>query len=378
MKTDTKGESVFKVVQQFFLEKDIPLKNMISCATDGAPSMVGKYKGFLAFMKKELPNLLTIHCVIHRQHLVAKNISETLSASLKTIIKAVNKIKAHALNTRLFKQLCQENDEEFERLLLHTEVRWLSKGNCLDRFYTLYKSVVEFIHEIDVDLCSEIKDISNDVAYLSDIFRKLNSLNLELQGNGVTLIMAKSKLKAFIAKLELCKQNLGSRKMSNFQNLQKENDIPDSRLIVYAEHLDKLINDMRSRFEDILNMDIPAWVINPFINISEVDETIQEEMIDVQNDEELKPAFKRSVGEFWLQPKIQKDYSSIWAKVKLFFIAFPTSYLVEKAFSAVFLLQSKQRQNLMVATRGDLRLMLTKMSPNLQEIMQNNQAQGSH
>ena len=72
LKTDTKGESVFKVVQQFFLEKDIPLENMISCATDGAPSMVGKYKGFLAFMKKELPNLLTIHCVIHRQHLVAK------------------------------------------------------------------------------------------------------------------------------------------------------------------------------------------------------------------------------------------------------------------------------------------------------------------
>ena len=46
---------------------------------------------------------------------MAKNISGRLNQSLKTVIKAVNKIKAHALRTRLFKQLCNENDEAFER-----------------------------------------------------------------------------------------------------------------------------------------------------------------------------------------------------------------------------------------------------------------------
>ena len=44
-------------------------------------------------------------------------------------------IKAHSLNSRLFKHLCSKNDEEFERLLLHTEVRWLSKGICLNRVF---------------------------------------------------------------------------------------------------------------------------------------------------------------------------------------------------------------------------------------------------
>ena len=37
-----------------------------------------------------------------------------LNQSLKTVIKAVNKIKAHALNTGLFKQLRNENNEAFE------------------------------------------------------------------------------------------------------------------------------------------------------------------------------------------------------------------------------------------------------------------------
>ena len=61
---------------------------------------------------------------------------------------------------------------------LHTEVRWLPKDNCLDRLCAVYKSVVEFFLESDVELCSDVKEISNDVAYLSCIFyRKLNSCN---------------------------------------------------------------------------------------------------------------------------------------------------------------------------------------------------------
>ena len=44
-----------------------------------------------------------------------------------------------------FRQLCNENEEEFDRLLLHTEVRWLSKGNCLRRFAELWGSIQKFL-----------------------------------------------------------------------------------------------------------------------------------------------------------------------------------------------------------------------------------------
>jgi hypothetical protein len=57
---------------------------------------------------------------MHRQHLVAKNLSDRLHKLLHTVITAVNKIKAHALNDQLFRELCIKNDEDFERLLLHT------------------------------------------------------------------------------------------------------------------------------------------------------------------------------------------------------------------------------------------------------------------
>ena len=88
---------------------------------------------------------------------MAKNLSEKLHESLSTVITAVNKIKANALNSRLFHQLCIENDEDFQCLLLHTEVRWLSKGNCLKRFYTLFNSVLDFFQESNPELYDKLK-----------------------------------------------------------------------------------------------------------------------------------------------------------------------------------------------------------------------------
>ncbi|GFX38231.1 protein ZBED8 [Trichonephila clavipes] len=72
--TDTKGESIFNALKEYFIENSIPLSNIISVATDGAPAMVGRYQGFICHLKQNVPGVLAIHCVIHRQHLVAKNL----------------------------------------------------------------------------------------------------------------------------------------------------------------------------------------------------------------------------------------------------------------------------------------------------------------
>ena len=65
LETNTKGESVFHVVEIFFKEKDISLSNVLVCATDEAPSMVGRHCGFISFLKNALPSVLMVHCVIH-------------------------------------------------------------------------------------------------------------------------------------------------------------------------------------------------------------------------------------------------------------------------------------------------------------------------
>jgi len=217
--TDTKGESIFNIVKDFFKEKNIPLKNVISIATDGVPEMVGRHRGFIAFLKNEIPGILAIHCVIHRQHLVAKNLSDRLHQSLQYVISVVNKIRSNSLNNRLFTKLCKENDEEFNRLLLHTEVRWLSKGDCLNRFWNLFDSVLEFLEEKDVKLKDRLLLFKSDVAYMTDLFAKFNSINLQLQGDELNLITSKSVISAFQKKIGFVEDQFWSQRVQPVSSL---------------------------------------------------------------------------------------------------------------------------------------------------------------
>ena len=84
---------------------------------------MGKYRGFLAFLKKKIPGVITAHCTFYRQHLIAKHLQVKLHLVLQLCIKAINTIKGKTMNDRFFAQLCDNNVEKNNNLLLHTEVR---------------------------------------------------------------------------------------------------------------------------------------------------------------------------------------------------------------------------------------------------------------
>ncbi|XP_064120707.1 zinc finger MYM-type protein 6-like [Macrobrachium nipponense] len=66
-------------------------------------------------------------------------------------------------------------------------------------------------------------------------------------------------------------------------------DLLDDDLAVYVDHLKQLHNDMDTRFSDLLQMTVPHWFVDPFIaDVSEVDVTLQESLIELQNTQQLK------------------------------------------------------------------------------------------
>lgn len=380
MKTDTKGETLFRTLENFLEEKDIPWSNIVAVATDGAPAMVGRYKGVIAHIKKKNSEILAIHCVIHRQHLVAKNLSERLNNSLQVVITTVNKIRSSALSDRLFKQLCLDNDEDFNRLLLHTEVRWLSKGACLERFSNLQSSVLEFLEEKDPLLREKLLNAACDIAYMTDLFNKFNEVNLKLQGDDLNLITTKSVMCAFSAKLLLWKRNLGRGELSQFPYLSKLN-LTDQDTREYCKHLETLHADIGTRFEDILTLNIPAWILNPFTSTADdgdIDPAMEESLIELTCNEELKIKFGQGYQTFWLQNEISEQYPDLWQVVEKMLISFPSSYLVERGFSAITNLITKNRNRLNIENRGDLRLFLTKMTPDIQKLISSHQVHPSH
>lgn len=102
----TTGEDLFNVVDNFFIENELDWRKSV-CA-DRAASITGRVKGLMY-------------------------ISPVLHDILNDSIKVINFIKSRPLNARLFHRLCEDMGAEHTQLLLHTEVRWLSRGRILNR-----------------------------------------------------------------------------------------------------------------------------------------------------------------------------------------------------------------------------------------------------
>jgi len=69
------------------------------------------------------------------------------------------------------------------RLLFHTEVRWLSKGNCLKIFMELFEPLSEFLKDKSEMILALLMTTDGKVyvIYLSGIFEKVCSSHKQLQ-----------------------------------------------------------------------------------------------------------------------------------------------------------------------------------------------------
>ncbi|KFD64605.1 hypothetical protein M514_23207 [Trichuris suis] len=167
------------------------------------------------------------------------------------------------------------------------------------------------------------------------------------------------------------KRRFAMGELCQFQNLvevKKEGQVSNADVEVYREHLQALHNDFASRFEDILSVAIPVWVINPFASIEDEEISLQLELLDLQSNAELKPKLAEGYQRFWLQKQIPVLYPTVWAVVKRWLICLPSSSLVERAFSVVTDLITK-RNRLQLVKRGDLRLRVTSVSPNIDKLV---------
>ena len=100
-------------------------------------------------------------------------------------MKAVNFIRGSALNSRLFKAFCDDLGKEHQYLLIHTKVRWLSRGKVLSRVAELITEVAVFLRKHgSVELATLFDDnrFQLKIFYLEDIFSLLNEVSYFLQG----------------------------------------------------------------------------------------------------------------------------------------------------------------------------------------------------
>lgn len=322
--------------------------------------------------------------MIHRQALASKTLPEELKRTLTSCIKIVNTIKSSALNTRVFEALCTDLSAEHKALLFHTEVRWLSKGNMLDRLYELKSEIEIFLMSQGKNEMYETFTAENfmfSLAYLADFFEAINTLNL--QGRNTNIMTASDSVQAFLEKIQLWKRRLNNQQ-PNFSSFRRLNElIVEERCDltkwkdIITQHLDELYDEFKRYFPDISNESWQCKVArSPFtVDVDILPGDFQEEVIELKNDSNAKDQFQTTtLEEFWV--KYLPIYPQVANEVLKVLLQFSSTYLCESGFSNLAIIKSKHRNRLDV--EADLRCALSNLTPNIKKLTCEKQYQPSH
>ncbi|KAM4807621.1 zinc finger BED domain-containing protein 5-like [Rhinophrynus dorsalis] len=384
LETTTTARDVFETTGSFLEKHEISWEKVCGVCTDGAPAMLGCRSGFQRLVLNESPKVIGTHCMIHRQILATKTLPQELQEVMKSVVSAVNYVKASALNSRLFSKLCNELDSSNNVLLFHTDVRWLSRGKVLKRVFDLRDELKMFFHQKAKPQFEAIFSDANKlqkIAYLVDIFAILNDLNLSLQGPNATCLDLSEKIRSFQMKLQLWQTKLDENRIYMLPNLSaffEENDVElDKRTMIISvkEHMQMLADEISSYFPNL--PDTPfALARSPFtVKIEDVPENAQEEFIDLITSDAAKNDFSSmSVNKFWI--KCLQSYPVLSEIVLRLLLPFPTTYLCETAFSSLLIIKCKYRSRLVA--EDDLRCALAKTAPRISALVRKKQPQPSH
>ncbi|KAG8238426.1 hypothetical protein J437_LFUL002883 [Ladona fulva] len=245
-----------------------------------------------------------------------------------------------ALNTRLFKELCNNMNSDHKVLLFYTAVRWISKGNVVGRVFKLKNEIKQFLEmEGKHDFMRYFNDEIQGAAYLSDILDQLNKLNLKLQGKETHIIYFKDNIQAFILKLQnwRLKVNLGNFAM--FEHHSTKTEESETGIVD---------ND-----------------------VSDIPDEVQDEFLELRNDSSARDIFQeKSSSQFWCA--MRHSYPKVSMLSFQILVRFASTYLCESGFSILMQIKTKARNKLDV--QDDMRLVLTKTQPRIITLAEQMQA----
>ncbi|GFT83712.1 general transcription factor II-I repeat domain-containing protein 2A [Trichonephila clavipes] len=258
--TATKGTDICTAIRNSPAEKDIDLKKFVSVTTDSAANMVGKKNGFISLFKTDVGHsFLECHCIIHQQALCAKSGLTSLDNVITLVTKIVNLISSQALNKRKFDALLDEVNSVYNGLIMYNNVRWLSRGNVLQRFVDFLEEIRLFLqNESKIEQYRQLMDIMwlLKLMFFTDICQHFNELNIKLQGPNKTVIVMMDLIHVFEAKLYVFRNDIITKNYKYFPNLNKnikDLDAQEKRneekvIDDFISIIDSLIKEFSARF----------------------------------------------------------------------------------------------------------------------------------
>jgi hypothetical protein len=356
MQGQTTAQEIFRKLCDAISDAGLPWSKMAGITTDGAPSMTGKKNGLVALVQKKLEEegvekAIALHCIIHQQALCSKCLK--FDNVMSEVVKCINYIRSRGLKHRQFQAFLGEIESAYKDVIYFTEVRWLSRGNVLKRFFELRAEIKTFMEKngVDVHMLSDSIWLM-DLAFLVDITQELNILNKKLQGQGQLVNVAYDNIRAFSTKLMLWKSQLANTNLNHFQSCKSLVDAGAPFSGKYTTAIENLQEEFDQRFADFkTHRDTFKLFSDPFsFNVEDAPPVLQMELIEVQCNSRLKAMFRdvdgrsENLGQFLRE--LPPSFPGISTLFKRIMCLFGSTYLCEKLFSTMNFNKSKFRSQL--------------------------------
>lgn len=378
LKSTTTGRDIFQVLEKCIEKHGLSWDKLVSMATDGAPAMISQNVGVVGLTKKKLNslgtgiNFVSIHCILHQEALCGKSIK--MKEVMDIVVKTINFIRSRGLNHRQFISFLADMDSEFGEILYHTEVRWLSRGNVLKRFFALRNEIAEFMKMKNkpIPLLTDSTFLC-DLAFLTDITDQLNALNLKLQGKNQIITQMYDNVKSFKVKLRLWIKQMSEGNLVHFPTLNSFEKVEPECLKEYTDVLLNLLQQFDLRFKDFQVFEPQFQLFStPFaVEIDNVAEELQMELVELQCDTILKQKYAEvGIPEFYKYLSRERFPKLFSATVRIFSM-FGSTYVCEQFFSSMKINKSVLRSRLTDEhLQASLRLVsANKLKPNIDDLV---------
>ena len=87
IEVNCRGIDLFNIIDNFISTNNLDWENCISICTDGARAMFGSRSGLRSLIQERAPMAKWVHCMIHREALVARELSPELGATVEIVTK---------------------------------------------------------------------------------------------------------------------------------------------------------------------------------------------------------------------------------------------------------------------------------------------------
>ncbi|KAH7440814.1 hypothetical protein KP509_03G011800 [Ceratopteris richardii] len=149
---DGYAQTKYNAIMNMFFEMSLDIKHLVGISIDGDSSMLGCHEGLVSKLSRDVPNLIVVHCVAHREALAL-----------------VDACKCFPYLSYLLQEM---NLQVLEVLQIH-DVRWLARGNVMVLLVKLLPAILTF-WKCQAPMCTSIEVCLNSLKkkILGDIFAK--------------------------------------------------------------------------------------------------------------------------------------------------------------------------------------------------------------